>query len=164
MGMRDIVMLSGDNAATANTIASEIGVTDVKADLLPDQKVETIKRLIQKHGHVAMVGDGINDAPALSVATVGIAMGAGTAQAMETADVALVSNDLTKLPFVLALARQAMRTIRNNIVFAIGIKIVFLILVLMGWGSLWLAVFADMGASLLVTFNGIRLLKFRSSE
>ncbi len=157
-GMQATVMLTGDNAATAQTIAQQVGVTAVKADLLPAQKVAALKALLAQYGSVAMVGDGVNDAPALATATVGIAMGAGTAQAMETADMVLMSNDLSKLPFAFSLARAAMRTIRANIVFAVGIKLAFLALVLMGLGTMWLAVLADVGASLLVTLNGMRLL------
>ena len=153
------VMLTGDNAGTADAIAQQVGVTDVRADLLPEHKVDAVKGLLTKYGAVAMVGDGVNDAPALATATVGIAMGAGTAQAMETADVALMGSDLSKLPFVLRLSRAAMRTIGFNIVFAIGIKLVFLGLVLAGLGTMWMAVLADVGAALVVTLNGMRLLK-----
>jgi Cd2+/Zn2+-exporting ATPase len=160
-GVTSLVMLTGDNAATAQKIADEVGVNEVKAELLPENKVDAIKELLYKHGSVAMVGDGVNDAPALATATVGIAMGAGTAQAMETADVVLLGNDLSKLPFALKLSRAALNTIRANIAFAIGIKLAFLVLVLLGFGTMWMAVLADVGASLLVTLNGMRLLKFK---
>jgi Cd2+/Zn2+-exporting ATPase len=163
VGIDATIMLTGDNEQTARVIASMVGVTDIRSDLLPEHKVDAIKSMLQKHGSVAMVGDGVNDAPALATATLGIAMGAGTAQAMETADITLMNNDLSRLPFAVRLARAAMNTIRANIVFAIGIKIVFLVLVLLGMGTMWLAVFADVGASLLVTLNGIRLLKWRSA-
>lgn len=155
------VMLTGDNAGTARTIAQQVGVTEVRAELMPEHKVDAVKALLARYGSVAMVGDGVNDAPALATATVGIAMGAGTAQAMETADIALMGNDLSKLPFVLRLSRAAMRTIAFNIVFAIGIKLVFLALVLAGLGTMWMAVLADVGASLVVTLLGMRLLKFK---
>jgi Cd2+/Zn2+-exporting ATPase len=157
------VMLTGDNAATAKAIAQQVGVTDVQADLLPEHKVDAVKALMAKYSAVAMVGDGVNDAPALATATIGIAMGAGTAQAMETADIALMGNDLSKLPFAVYLSRAAMRTIGVNIGFAIGIKLVFLALVLAGLGSMWMAVLADVGAALIVTLNGMRLLKFEAS-
>ena len=157
-----LVMLTGDNAGTARHIAQQVGVTDIRAQLLPEDKVEAIKALLGQHGNVAMVGDGVNDAPALATATVGIAMGAGgTAQAMETADVVLMQDDLRALPFVFRLSQATMRTIRVNVVFAIGIKLAFFMLVLMGLGTMWLAVLADVGASLLVTLNGMRLLGTR---
>jgi Cd2+/Zn2+-exporting ATPase len=159
LGVQATVMLTGDNAATARTIAQQVGVTEVKADLLPEHKLDAVKALLANYGSVAMVGDGVNDAPALATATVGIAMGAGTAQAMETADVVLMGNDLSKLPFAFALAQATMRTIRTNIVFAIGIKLAFLVLVLLGLGTMWLAVFADVGASLLVTLYSMRLAR-----
>ena len=132
----------------------------MRAELLPAQKVDAVKELLDQYDVTAMVGDGINDAPALAAASVGIAMGAGSAQALETADVALMGNELRKLPYALRLARAAMRTIRANIAFAIGIKLLFLGLVLFGLGNMWLAVLADVGASLLVTLNGTRLLRF----
>ena len=160
LGMDELVMLTGDDDVIARRIGGEVGVTDVRANLLPEQKVDAVQALLQEYDAVAMVGDGINDAPALATATVGIAMGAaGTAQAMETADIALMNDEIDKLPFAVRLSRAAMRTIYANVTFAIGIKIIFLLLIMFGYGSMWLAVFADVGASLLVTLNGMRLLK-----
>jgi Cd2+/Zn2+-exporting ATPase len=156
-GIRATVMLTGDNAQTAQAVASQVGVTDVRAGLLPEQKLAEIKALRDQHGAVAMVGDGVNDAPALATATVGIAVGDGTAQALETADVVLMGDDLCKLPLALRLSRAAMRTTRSNIALAIGIKLAILVLVLLGLGTMWLAVLADVGASLLVTLRGMRL-------
>jgi Cd2+/Zn2+-exporting ATPase len=163
-GIAATVMLTGDNAATARAIAHTVGVTDVRAELLPEHKAEAIKALMDEHGSVAMVGDGVNDAPALATATVGIAMGAGTSQAIETADITLMGNDLSKLPFTLHLSRATMRTIGVNIVFAIGVKFAFLILVLLGLGTMWLAVLADVGAALIVTLFGMRLLNWRQKS
>ena len=157
-------MLTGDNAATAQSIARQVGVDDVAADLMPQDKLTWIQRKTQtQNTRIAMVGDGVNDAPALAAATLGIAMGAGTAQAMETADIALMGNDLSKLPWAIKLARAAMRTIQHNIIFAIGIKVVFFVLVLLGLGSMWMAVLADVGASLLVTLYGMRLAKWKAA-
>lgn len=155
-----LVMLTGDDAATAKGVANEVGVTELRAGLLPEDKVAAVRELLASYGAVAMVGDGINDAPALATATVGIAMGAaGTAQALETANIALMNDSLGRLPFAVRLSRATMAIIHQNVVFSLGIKAVFLLLVLFGLGSMWLAVFADMGASLLVTLNGMRLLK-----
>ena len=154
-------MLTGDNAATAQNIAAQTGIDRVFANLLPEEKVGKIEELLGEYGRVAMIGDGINDAPALATATVGIAMGAaGTDQAMETADVALMHDNLSKLPYAIRLSRAAMRTIRTNVALSLGLKLIFLIALLFGFGTMWLAVLADMGASLLVTFNGMRLTKF----
>jgi Zn2+/Cd2+-exporting ATPase len=159
-GIEHIVMLTGDDAPTATSVAADVGVDDVRAGLMPAAKVEAVEALRQQYGSIAMVGDGINDAPALASATVGIAMGAaGTAQALETAHVALMGDDLRLLSFLLRLSRATMNTIWANIALSLGIKAAFLVLVLFGFGSLWLAVFADMGASLLVTLNGMRLLR-----
>lgn len=161
-GIDTVVMLTGDNQGTAQTIGAQVAVTDVRAELLPEDKLTAIRELQAAHGSVAMVGDGINDAPALAAANVGIAIGGatGTAQAMETADVTLMSDDLRQLPFAVKLSQAAMRTIRTNVALSIGIKFAFLVIVLLGWGTMWMAVLADMGTSLLVTLNGMRLLGF----
>mgnify|MGYP001816885288 CR=1 FL=1 len=160
IGIEHTVMLTGDNRATAEAVAAAAGVDKVQADLLPDQKVTAIETLLDEYEAVAMVGDGVNDAPALARATVGIAMGAaGTDTALETADVALMADDLGKLPFAVRLSRRARSTIIQNIVLSLGIKAVFLALALTGTATLWMAVFADVGASLLVTLNGMRLLR-----
>jgi len=161
-GIREMVMLTGDNERTARAIAASVGVDRVRAGLLPEEKVAAIQDLLAQHGKVAMVGDGVNDAPALAAATVGIAMGgAGTDQALETADIVLMADDLTKLPFAIQLSRRARRVIGQNIVFALLVKVAFLGLALAGWATLWMAVFADVGASLIVIFNGMRLLRVR---
>lgn len=161
LGLDRIVMLTGDHAPTATALAASVGIDDVRADLLPGDKLEAVQGLEAEAGATAMVGDGINDAPALAAASVGIAMGGatGSAQAMETADVTLMSDDLRQLPFALRLSRAAMRTIRTNVVLSIGIKLIFLLLVLLGSGTLWMAVLADVGTSVLVTLNGMRLLR-----
>lgn len=158
MGITELVMLTGDNAATAQAVAARVGVTDVRANCLPEDKVTAVAQLRERHEHVAMVGDGINDAPALATASVGIAIG-NTAQAMETADISLMGDDLRQLPYAVRLSHATMRTIWVNVALSLGIKLVFLVLVLLGMGSMWLAVFADMGTSLLVTLNGMRLLR-----
>jgi Cd2+/Zn2+-exporting ATPase len=161
-GIEHTVMLTGDNPHIAALIAEQVGVDDAKAGLLPDDKVAAVRDLIERYEHVAMVGDGVNDAPALATATVGIAMGAaGTDTALETADVALMSDDLAKLPFAIGLSRRALNTVRANIAFALLIKAAFLSLAMAGVATLWMAVLADTGASLLVALNGIRLLRVR---
>ena len=163
-GIRRTVLLTGDNPRTAAAIARQAGMDEARAQLLPEQKVNAMAELLEEHNAVGMVGDGINDAPALARATVGIAMGgAGTAQALETADIVLMSDDLSKLPFAVRLSQAARAIIRQNITLSLGIKALFLALALPGWTTLWMAVFADMGASLLVTLNGVRLLRFRPS-
>ncbi len=160
LGIRT-VMITGDNPTTAKGIAKIVGIDDVQANLLPQDKLSAIDVLQKKYGVVGMVGDGINDAPALAKATIGFAMGnAGTDVALETADVALMEDNLTKLPFFIALSWRTRRKLLENISLSIGIKVIFFVLALFGFASLWLAVFADMGASLLVVFNGLRLLHF----
>ncbi|MFN8459806.1 MAG: cation-translocating P-type ATPase [Anaerolineae bacterium] len=161
VGISQTIMLTGDNPTVAAAIGQSLGVDDIRPELLPADKVTAIRALVAQHGDtVAMVGDGVNDAPALAAASVGIAMGAsGTAQALETADVALMGDDLTQLPRLIRLGRRAANTIQFNIWFALLIKAVFLLTAFFGVATLWMAVFADMGASLLVTLNGMRLLK-----
>lgn len=159
VGVGPMVMLTGDNAATAEAIGREVGVDQVRADLLPEAKVAAVRELVQQYGAAAMVGDGVNDAPALAAATVGIAMGgAGTDVALETADIALMADDLAKLPFTIRLSRQTLRVIKQNIGIALGLKLLAVLLVFPGWLTLWIAIMADMGASILVTLNGMRLL------
>ena len=161
-GVNQTVMLTGDNEGTAKVIASEANVNRYFAELLPEDKVDAIKKL-QNEGHkVAMVGDGINDAPALATADLGIAMGgAGTDTAMETADIVLMADNLDKLPHTMKLSRKALTIIKQNIWFSIIIKVIALVLIFPGWLTLWIAVLSDTGAALIVILNAIRLLKFK---
>ena len=161
-GVAHLAMLTGDSDATAQAIAREVGVDEVRADLLPEHKVDAIAGLRRAHGVVAMVGDGVNDAPALAAADVGLAMGvAGSDASLETADVALMADDLAKVPFVIRLGRATLRNIKANIAVALGLKAVFLVMAVGGQATLWMAVVADMGASLIVVANGLRLLRVR---
>lgn len=154
------VMLTGDNAHTAKAIADQVGIDEARGDLLPEDKLKVIESMLGQGGAVGMVGDGINDAPALARADIGFAMGAaGTGTAIETADVALMDDDLRKLPRFVRLSRSTHALLVQNIVLALGIKAVFLVLTLTGAGTMWMAVFADVGASLLVVGNGLRLLR-----
>lgn len=165
VGIAHTIMLTGDNAATASAIALKTGVDEFKAELLPQDKVAAIQELIDKYGKVAMVGDGVNDAPALALATVGVAMGgAGTDTALEIADIALMADDLHMLPFTVRLSRKALAIIRQNITFSLVIKVIAVLAVFPGWLTLWLAILADMGASILVTLNSLRLLQVKPKE
>ena len=156
------VMLTGDNQATANAIAREAGIDEARGNLLPEDKLAAIKALQAKHGPTAMTGDGINDAPALAQADIGVAMGAaGTDIAMEAADVVVMNDDLRRIAEVVRLSRATHAVLWQNIGLALGIKAVFLVLAVFGNASMWMAVFADMGASLLVVGNGLRLLRAR---
>lgn len=160
IGISRTIMLTGDHPATAKAIAAEIGVTDIRAGLMPEDKLAAVKELQAKYGRVAMVGDGINDAPALAASDIGIAMGgAGTDAALETADIALMADDLEKLPYTIRLSRKTLRIIKENIIFALALKILALLLIIPGWLTLWIAIFADMGATLLVILNALRLVK-----
>ena len=158
-GIENVAMLTGDNRGTAKAIAEEVGIDSVHAELLPENKVEVIESLVEKYEFVAMVGDGVNDAPALARSSLGIAMGAiGTDAAIETADIALMSDDLSKLPWLIRHSKRTLSIIRQNIWFSLGVKLIFVVLAFAGFASLWAAIAADMGASLLVILNSLRLL------
>ena len=159
-GIAHVVMLTGDNRVTADAIAREIGIDETHAELLPDEKVKKVEDLVARFGTVAMVGDGVNDAPALARANLGIAMGAiGSDAAIETADIALMTDDISKLPWLVRQSKRTLAVIRQNITFALVVKAIFVVLTFVGMASLWGAIAADMGASLLVVMNGLRLLK-----
>ncbi len=158
-GIEKIIMLSGDNQRTASAIAKQAGIDEAVGDLMPEQKVEHVRQLVSRYQHVGMIGDGVNDAPALAVANVGFAMGAiGSDTAIETADIALMKDDLTKVADAIVTGRRTLSIIRFNVFFALGIKAVVLILAFMGIAGLWLAILADTGATLLVILNSLRLL------
>ena len=160
-GVRRVALLSGDNHLTAQAVAQRVGIApeDVRAELLPEEKLAAIQEYARNEGHVAMVGDGVNDAPALAAATIGIALGTGGSDAaLEAADMALVADDLNRLPWVLQLSRRAARTIRFNVGFALLIKLLVLGLGALGIANLWAAIAADTGASIVVILNGMRLL------
>lgn len=162
-GVSKVVMLSGDNQRTVDFIAKQVGIDEARGDLLPDDKVGAIKSLREKHAVVGMVGDGVNDAPAMATATIGLAMGvAGTDAAIETADIALMKDDLAKIAEAVRLGRRTLAIIRFNITFSLALKAVFLVLTLLGFASLWLAILADTGATLLVVANALRLLRIPS--
>lgn len=159
-GVEQVVMLTGDNTASAEAIAGDLGVDETRADLLPADKVTAVHELRRRFGVVAMVGDGVNDAPALAAADIGIAMGAaGTDAALETADVALMADELSKIPYAVRLGRATLRNIKVNITASLAVKAVFLGMAVLGAATLWMAVLADTGASLLVIANGMRLLR-----
>jgi len=159
-GITHVVMLTGDNRVTAQAIAREIGIDEVHAELLPGDKVSKVEELVARYRSVAMVGDGVNDAPALARANLGIAMGTiGSDAAIETADIALMTDDVSKLPWLVRHSRRTLAIIRQNITFALALKAGFVVLTFAGMASLWAAIAADTGASLLVALNGLRLLR-----
>jgi len=160
-GVDHVVLLTGDTRRSADGIRDASGVDEVYADLMPEDKVTLVEMLKREHKVVAMVGDGVNDAPALAASDVGIAMGAGTGVALETADVALVGDDLSRLPFALRLSRDTLATIKTNVAIALGLKAAFVVMTVLGAATLWIAVLADTGASLLVVANSLRLLNRR---
>jgi len=160
LGIPHLSLLTGDTAENARAAAAAAGIDEVAHGLLPEDKLARIRELLAAHGSVAMVGDGVNDAPALALATVGVAMAAaGSPAAMETADVALLTGDLRKIPFAVALGRRMVAVIRQNVLAAIAIKAAFLAMAVAGFATLWMAVLADMGTTLLVIFNGLRVLR-----
>ena len=162
IGVEQVVMLTGDNEGTAKAIALEAGVNRYFSELLPEEKVDAIKQLQEEGYRVAMVGDGINDAPALATANLGIAMGgAGTDTAMETADIVLMADNLEKLPHTIKLSRKALTIIKQNIWFSLIVKAIALLLIFPGWLTLWIAVLSDTGAALIVILNSLRLLKVK---
>jgi len=165
LGIEHVVMLTGDNERTAAAVGTAAGVREVRARLLPEDKTEAVGELRRRYGVVAMVGDGVNDAPSLAAADIGVAMGAaGSDTALETADVALMSDDLEALPRFFRLGQRTVRIILENVVFSIAVKAVTLVLAILGIATLWMAVFADMGVSLLVIANSMRLLRRAGRE
>lgn len=160
LGIQDLIMLSGDHKDTVADIAGKLGILQFRAGLLPEDKVNEVEKLARA-GVTVMVGDGVNDAPALAAATVGIAMGAaGSDTALETADVALMNDELGKIPDLIKIGTKTLSIIRQNVALAVALKLVFLVLTMVGMANLWMAVFADTGASVLVTLNGMRLAGF----
>lgn len=164
-GIEHVVMLTGDNRGTAEAIGKQTEITEIKAELLPADKVRTIEELVRDYGAVGMIGDGINDAPAMGRATIGISMGAaGSDAAIEASDIALMSDDLSRLPWVIRHSRRCLSVIRQNIFLSLVVKAVFVVLTFLGHASLWAAIAADMGVSLLVIFNALRLLNTKAGS
>jgi Cd2+/Zn2+-exporting ATPase len=165
LGIEQVVMITGDNQHAAEQIGRQLGIDRVYAQVLPQDKLRILRGLQAEGKKVAFAGDGVNDAPAMAMSTVGIAMGAaGTDTALETADVALMADDLTKLTYTIKLSRKTLGIIKQNIAFALIVKGLILLLVVPGWLTLWLAVAGDMGSSLLVTLNGMRLLRMKHED
>ncbi|MDB6076928.1 MAG: heavy metal translocating P-type ATPase, partial [Akkermansiaceae bacterium] len=159
-GVEKVVMLSGDNEKTAAAIARQAGIDEAHGELMPDQKVEHIRQLVKRYEHVGMIGDGVNDAPALAVASVGFAMGAiGSDTAIETADIALMKDDLTKVAEAISMGKRTLKIIRFNLTFALVVKAIFLVLTMFGVSNMWWAILADTGATLLVILNSLRLMR-----
>ena len=164
-GVKKIVMLTGDNAATARAVAAEVGIDEVRAELLPEDKVTAIEELVSEYGTVAMIGDGVNDAPAMARAHYGIAMGAvGSDAAIETADIALMTDDIGKVPWLIGHSRRAMSIIKQNIGLSLATKAVFVVATAFGMASMWGAIAADVGVSLLVVANALRLLQAKEDD
>ena len=159
-GVEHVVMLTGDNRATADRIGAATGISEIRAELLPTDKVAAVEELVRRYRTVAMIGDGVNDAPAMGRATIGIAMGAaGSDAAIEAADIALMSDDLSRLPWLIHHSRRTLRIIKQNIALSLAVKALFVVLTVFGYASLWAAIAADMGVSLLVIANALRLLR-----
>ncbi len=164
-GIQKVIMLSGDNQRTVNAISKQVGIDEAQGDLLPEQKIEQVRKLMEQYHYVGMIGDGVNDAPAMAAASLGIAMGGiGTDTAIETADITLMKDDLGKVAEAINLGRRTLRVIQINIGFALIIKAVFLVLALVGHTSLWLAILADTGTTLIVIVNALSLLKGESTN
>ncbi|MEL6828547.1 MAG: cation-translocating P-type ATPase [Pseudomonadota bacterium] len=164
-GVKKIVMLTGDNAATARAVAAEVGIDEVRAELLPEDKVTAIEELVASHDTVAMIGDGVNDAPAMARAHYGVAMGAvGSDAAIETADIALMTDDIGKVPWLIGHSRRTMSIIKQNIGLSLATKAVFVVATAFGMASMWGAIAADVGVSLLVVANALRLLKAQDNH
>jgi Zn2+/Cd2+-exporting ATPase len=162
LGVEEVVMLTGDNIPTARALAAYSGVDHFHAELLPEEKVEVLLSLVKRWEKVGMVGDGVNDAPALAAATIGFAMGAmGTDAAIETADITLMSDDLSRIPWLIRHSMRVLRIIKTNIAFALSIKALFIALAMLNMATLWMAIAADTGASILVIFNALRLIRLR---
>jgi Zn2+/Cd2+-exporting ATPase len=164
-GIKAVVMLTGDNDVTARAIGAQVGVDEVRSELLPEDKVAAVDDLRRRYGSVAMVGDGVNDAPALAAADVGIAMGvAGSDAALETADVALMADELLKIPYAIRLSRATVWNIKVNLAISIVMKAAFVAAAIAGIATLWMAIVADTGASVLVIANALRLLTFKAER
>jgi Zn2+/Cd2+-exporting ATPase len=161
-GIRHVSMLTGDHASSARAVAGRLGLDEYHAGLLPQQKHDRVVAMRAAHGAILMVGDGVNDAPALAAADVGVAMGAaGSDAALETADIALMSDELLKLPYALRLARATLFNVKTNVVVSLVLKAAFLVMAITGSATLWMAVLADTGASVIVVANALRLLRAR---
>ncbi|SFJ88656.1 Cd2+/Zn2+-exporting ATPase [Pseudovibrio ascidiaceicola] len=159
-GVEKLVMLTGDNKATAERVASSVGIDEVRAELLPEDKVAAVEQLSHEYETVAMIGDGVNDAPAMARASFGVAMGAiGSDAAIETADIALMKDDLSRLPWLIHHSKRTLQIIHQNIAFAFIVKGILVVLTAMGFASLWAAILGDVGATLIVVTNALRLLK-----
>ncbi|MBS1836024.1 MAG: cadmium-translocating P-type ATPase [Acidobacteria bacterium] len=161
-GVREVTMLTGDNPAAAAQVAKEVELTSYRAGMLPSDKATAVRELMQRYPHVAMAGDGVNDAEAMAASSLGIAFGPrSTGLAMETAHAVILAEDPARLSFLVRHARRSLSVIKQNLALALGSKLVFLIVAVLGYASLWMAVAADMGATLVVTFNGLRMLRTR---